>query len=474
MSFNPKASTDRFYGAMGQAPPMFKRYVETTFLPELKKPFVRGGPMRQVRKKVVQEAVDALQCYGALNAPDAAAKRHDFEVAFRRVFNEGLPPNSPGAGVQVAKMKLINAKLNILKVKLLLLSHWERAVQEGLVPGKMSDDPNEFEKQMFLFNLYQFEAVKVKPVLQIMLNDARDVLDTKIYRTTMDSWVGADTTVLKEFSSTEVSKAVKFEATARAGFQGNAKFELEYRGLKGEMTGEVFAGIRAKLQAEGKIAPGQVSVSGNVHVDIGLLIKGDAKFDVLDLFEVNASAEGLAGAQLDVGGKIVASYDGVEFEIHGEAFAGVRIKGQATGKLKLGGREITSVKVEGAAWAGAGASAAAGFKCSVFGEISFKLKAGAAVGVGAEGGFALSLDPRAIQYGTLNLIWIYAAEHGVKNKGRVHFLPLEENHKMGEAATTALKGMITELQHQHAREFQQLEQWELIQEKMLRGRVIGA
>ena len=202
---------------------------------------------------------------------------------------------------------------------------------------------------------------------------------------------------------------------------------------------------------------------------MGIIIKGDAKFNIIDLLEINANAEALAGAQLKAGGKFIVSYEGVEVELKAEAFAGLKIKGSVSGKLTLGGRDITTLKVAGQAWAGAGATGEIGFKCSIFGEIHFKLNAGAAVGVGAEGGFAVTLDPKAITYGTLNLVWVYASEHGIKNKGRVHFLPLEENLNMSNMATTALKGMMTELGQQEGDEIDKLQRWNLIQSKMVNG-----
>ncbi|MFT5434152.1 MAG: hypothetical protein ACI9OJ_004865 [Myxococcota bacterium] len=325
---------------------------------------------------------------------------------------------------------------------------------------------------IFLENLYGQPATVVKPILQILLNDARGVLDAPMFSLTKEAKLVLEASY--ELKRDNINGIVQLKAEATAGFVGEAKFEVNYKGLKGEMSGEVFAGIRAKLEAEGKIRPGQVSLSGNVHVDIGLVVEGKAHFDIGNLLELDASGTALAGAQLDVGGKIVASYDGVEFELHADVFAGVRIHGKASGTLKLGNRNITTVKVEGSAWAGAGASAAIGFKCSVFGEISFKLKAGAAVGVGASGGVALTLDPMAIQYGTLNLVWIYASEHGIKGKGRVHFLPLEENQKMSEMASKALAEMIAELKHQNAGEMEQLQRWNLIQNKVINNRHVTA
>ena len=474
MSFSKTATLEAFYNALGQPEPAFRQHVEQRFLHDLKKPVVKGGATPWTRKEVIQEAVDAMQCYGALDAKDAAGKRLAFETAYRSTFKDMLPPNTPGSGVQAAKMKLIKAKLNILAEKLRLLEHWQRANLDGLVPDNLSADDDEFRRQMFLFNLFQFHPTKVKPVLQLLLNDARDVLDTPALRGGVETWMGADASFSRSFDSTSISKTVKVEAAARAGFQGNAKFEINYDGLKGELSAEVFAGIRAKMQAEGKITPDQIALSGNVHVDIGIVITGEAKFDILDILEIQAKAEALAGAQLDVGGKLIVRYGGVELDLHAEAFAGVRITGEASGSLKLGDRQITTLKLQGQAWAGAGASGSLGFKCSVFGEVSFNLSAGAAVGVGASGGIALTLDTQAIQYGALNLAWVYAAEHGIKGNGRVHFLPLEENQKMSEKVAVALEGMISELKNQNVAEMERFRRWHLIQTRMINGRSVGA
>ena len=459
MSLNIKSSMKRFYENLGRSAVVFKQHVDGEFLPELKKPFIRGGARKAQRKQAVQEAVDAIQCYGELNSSDAASKRLAFENSYRAIFKEGLPANSPTSGVQSSKIKLIAAKHNILLSKLRLLKHW-KACNEGYTPLELGADwKNHF--------LYQFESTKVKPILQILLNDARDVLEKKTFTANCVKWLGTEAVSNMSFTSTNISQTVKFDAMARAGFEGSTNVQIEYKKLKGELNASVFAGARGRVEGEASFAPNQVSLAGKVQVDVGIVLNADAKFNINDILEFEATAEGLAGAQLNVGGKIVVSYQGVELQLDADAFAGLRIKGSAAGTLKLGGREISKIELSGAAWAGAGVSGSLGFKCSVFGDISFNLQFGAAVGVGAEGGISVNLDPSAIKYGALNLIYIYAAEHGIKNRGRTLLLPLEENQKMGDKAIAAIKGMMNELKQQNMEEIEQLIRWNRIKRSLI-------
>ena len=169
MSINQKASLDLFYASMGKPAAVFRQQVDSVFLPDLKKPFIRGGPTRSVRRKIIQEAVDALQCYGQLgkNTADAATKRSHFETSFRTVFKEGLPANSPSAGVQAVKMKLIAAKYNILLEKLCLLSYWEEVGVGTADPDEnTSTDVREWQTHF----LYHCDPVKVRPILQVLIN----------------------------------------------------------------------------------------------------------------------------------------------------------------------------------------------------------------------------------------------------------------------------------------------------------------
>jgi hypothetical protein len=163
---------------------------------------------------------------------------------------------------------------------------------------------------------------------------------------------------------------------------------------------------------------------------------------------------------------VTVDYNGVKVKVGAEAFAGVRVSASAHGTLKLGGREITTAKVTGSAMAGAGGSAEAHFECSIFGKVSFGAKAGAVVGVGGEVDTAISIDFHNIHWGAANLFWTYVNENGFKNKGKVWFLPVEENVQMCVRARDALFKMMGTLYQQNEAELAVLERWKMIERRV--------
>jgi hypothetical protein len=136
------------------------------------------------------------------------------------------------------------------------------------------------------------------------------------------------------------------EATASASFTGT--------GVEGQA--EVFAG--AKASAEGSINAGPVGVNG--------------------------SAEGMAGANAGVNGSV--GKDGVN--LGAEAFAGA--KGSVEGGADIGGIGVSGT-AEG--WAGAGAEAGVDMGMNEEGKFEIGANAGAAVGLGGELGFKVTVDP---------------------------------------------------------------------------------
>lgn len=462
MSHNIQKSIDGFYTALGQPTMQFQRFVEGEFLPKLKAPMLRGGPSKQKRKEAIKEAVDAMQMYGSINTMDAAEKRMKFETAFRNVFKgEMLPPNTPGGGVAVAKMKLLEAKYGILEEKFRLLDYWQ-AVATGTTEPEYPPGGAHWSTH----ELLQHDPTKVRPILELLLDDAKAVLNSNHFSAGMEMWRGAQATVKKEFTKDHISRTLNFEATAKAGAEIKGEIEMVYEGLKVNANAELFAGARGSAHANLNLTPTEISMGMGFECELAVHFKANATIDVLDVLEVEVELDALAGALASGEASFKLTPTGVKAKVGAEAFAGVRVSGSAKGTLKIGGREITSAKVKGDLQAGVGASGEASFECDIFGKMSFGAKGGLTVGVGGNVDGLITVDFHNIAWGSANLFWVAVNELGYKKKGKVWFLPVEENVQMALKARDALFLIMGDLYRQNEAEVAILERWSRIKRRV--------
>ncbi|MEP1445376.1 MAG: hypothetical protein ABJK37_04565 [Paraglaciecola sp.] len=463
MSFNSKTCLDQFYTAMTKPPFDFQYHCQNTFFPELKKSFLKGGPYKSTRKKVIQEAIDAMQVYGKLSPKAAAGMRYTFETTYRSFFTSHLPANTPSAAVQATKMELIDAKYYVLTEKFLLLDYWQ-AVAAGTTEPNYPDDGGHWA----MHELMQFDPVKVRPILEILLADAAIVLKKQHFTTEMSLWKGADYQVKKSYTKTGMAKTLCFDASARAGMEMKGQLDMQYSGLKVHADAELFAGARGRVQGNVNVSQSGFSAKGKVEAELGIHFKTNVSCDVFDVLEAGIEIDALAGALASAEAEFTIDYNGVKVKVGAEAFAGVKVTAAAHGTLKLGGREITKAKVTATAMAGIGGSAGAHFECSLFGNVSFGAKAGAVMGVGASVDTAISIDFHNIHWGAANLFWTYVNEHGFKNKGKIWFLPVKENVEMCLLARQALFKMMGDLYAENESELALLERWKMIERNVPR------
>lgn len=462
MSHKTDAALDAFYTALGKPSAQFQQHVEKEFLPKLSAPVFRGGVSQHQRKKVIQEAVDALQVYGAINVMDAAEKRMKFETTFRKAFpGKSLPPNTPGAGVQAAKMKLIEAKYAILEEKFKLLDYWS-----GVATGATEPDYPADGAHWATHELLQFDPLKVRPILEILLDDAKAVLSRQHYSADLEVWRGAEAMRRTEFTKDKISRTLNFEAQARAGVDMKGSLQMEYTGLKVVANAELFAGARAGAHGQLKLTPSEISMGIGFECMLGVNFKADVAIDVLDVLELEGKLDALAGAIAKGEASFSLTPTGAKGKVGGELFAGVQVSASAKGTLKLGQRPITSAKIKGVAAAGIGVSGKASFECDIFGKMSFGAKGGVTYGVGGDVSTDVTIDFHNIAWGAGNLFWIYVNEAGFKGKGKVWFLPVEENVQMANRARDALFKIMGDLYRQNEAEVAVLERWNRIQRRV--------
>lgn len=447
---------------MSKSPYDFQYHLQNEFFPTLKKPHIRGGPSLGKRKKIIQEAVDALQIYGTMNVTAASDLRYRFETTYRSFFKSPLPANTPTAGVQLARMRLVEKKFFALEEKFRLLDYWQ-AVAVGYAEPDFGEDGAHWEKHVFLAYT---DPTKVRPVLELMLDDAANVLAKQQFTADMNTWKGADYSVNKSFTKEGMARTLCFDAQARAGIMLKGQMDMQYSGIKVHGDAEFFAGIMGKVGAKAVLDQTGVSLKGNIEAELGIHFKANVNCDIFDVLDMGLEVDALAGAIFKAEGELTVNYQGVAVKVSAEVFAGVRASATAHGTLKIGGRQVTKAKITGTVMAGAGASAGAQFKCGLFGDVSFGAKAGSVLGVGGQVDTAITVDFKAIYWGAANLIWTYANEHGFNNRARVHFLPVEENVQMALLAREQLWKMMSEAYLQHSAEADILERWKMIEKRV--------
>lgn len=452
---------DKFYRAVGMPVNKFSLAMEQDFIKTLTDWKIFGGASTSERKKAIQEAVDALEIYRNLGYPEGAVKQSNFHAAFKKHYrSEELPQPSPSVRAVVQNMKKIEAHYNIVMKKFMLLDYWE-AVAVGTTEPELPEDGAHWSLHFFL----NYDPLKVRPILELMLEDAKSIL-SKPYSTSLETWRGADASSNFEFTKDSMSLAIKAEAAAKVGVEVKGQFDMEYKGFKMHADAELFAGARASATGELNLTPSSLDAKGSVEVEVGIRFKSNVNIDVLDILEIEASVDGIAGALAKAEAEISISETGVKLKVSAEAFAGVKITGQAAGKLKFGGREIMKGTAKASASAGIGASAEAHFECDIFGKVGFGAKAGATLGLGAEAGAALSIDFHNARWGAYNLFWAAVNDTGFKNKGKVWFLPLEENVEMCRKSREAMFKMLGGIYQNNEAQIAKLDTWNVLESKV--------
>jgi len=450
-----------FYKTLALPSAQFGPQVKKEFLAKIKKWKVLGGASKTERKKDVAEAINALEVYkGMPGITDGAQKITTFKKIVGELWKGEPIPAPSGVSTIQTSMKRTEALYNIIMAKFALLDYWE-----GVATGKTEPEYPEDGTLWRLHEFLQFEPTKVRPVLEMMLQDAANLL-TKPWSATLEPWCGATASHSFSYTKESIGRTIKAEATAKVGAQVEGKFEVEYKKLKLVANAEAFAGAKAK--ASGKIVQTATSVNakGEVEVEIGVRIKADVNVNIGDALELSAEGEAFAGALANASAEIFVSASGVKIDLSAEAFAGARIKGEASGKLSLGGREIMTAKAKGSLTAGAGASAELNFECSVFGKVSFGAAAEATLGLGAGGGAKFSVDFHNVKWGMANLFWAYVNEKGFKNQGKVWLLPVDENAKMCVKARDILFKQLGELYQKNEDSLAALDAWKVLENKI--------
>jgi hypothetical protein len=444
---------DKFYTLLGSPAGQFQQKIDNEFIQLLAKWQIMGGAAVTERKKSIQEAVDALAVYKAMGFPDAAVKKAAFTTAYAKHIKGAVPPASADVLLLTQEMKQTEAQYNILLAKFMLLDYWE-GVAKGVREPEYPPDGGHWALHEFL----NFEPQKVRPILELMLDDAKSVL-SKPYSMSLEKWYGVDAGKSVSFTKDSMSAAIKAEAFAKAGAEVKGEFELEYKGFKMQASAELFAGARAQASGAATVLPTSVAAKASVEVEVGIRLKGNLNIDILDVLELEAGLDALVGALANAEVEFELGLTGVKLAAKAEAFAGARITGEAKSTLKIGGRDILSGKATGSLSAGVGASAEANIQCDIFGKVGFGAKAGVTLGLGAEAGAELTVDFHNVRWGAANLFWAYLNEQGWKNKGKVWFLPVEENVQMCGKARDALFTMLGDVYRKHEDALAKLNAW---------------
>ncbi len=454
------AHVDKFYQALGKSRLEFEIAMERDFIGNLAQWRIRGGASTSQRKKAVQEAVDALEVYARVCFIDGDRKRKIFRRVFYRHYKNEILPEPSNVWHVVEEMKKLEAHYNILMAKFCLLDYWCAVVNNTVTPDYEALGPH-WALQEFL----NFDPVKVRPILELLLKDAEAVL-SKPYSASLEKWRGYKAESSLTRNKTEMADVINAEATfcASAGVRGN--FDLEYKGFKINAKSELLARANASANGEICITPAMLTANANVEVDVTVRLTGQVNVDVLDILQLEAGIEGIAGALAKAGVELEHSVTGVKLTISAEAFAGLKISGTAKATLTLGGRPVISGQAEASAYAGIGASAGVNFECGLFGKVSFGAKAGAVVGIGAEAEAMLTLDFHNARWAAETIFWARLRQAGFKNKGRVWLLPLKENHLMAAKCREELFKMMGQLYNNNEADLDKLDAWHLLEKRV--------
>lgn len=451
-----------FYEALAGSDAMFQSRVEREFFDK-----VHAGTFgwatgdKAVKAAAYQEAVDALEIYSSVSGSDFKRTAFGYVAQVRK---KNLPRPSPTVTQQIQAMKRVRAQNNAIERKFRLLSYW-LSVAQGEAEPEMPADGKHWKLPYFL----NFDPLKVRPVLELLHADAAKILNKKSWDATLEKWYGVDASKNFTFDQTAIETAIEAEAIARIGAEVKGEISVEYKGFKLKASAEAFAGARAQAKGQlyGRSGPAfEYSAKGEVEVEVGIRIKADVSAEVGSVLDATVAVDAIAGALANAKAEATVSYQGVHFEVGAEVFAGARISGSAEGTFKISNRPVFSAKVEGSASAGVGAEAKAHFTCGLFGKVSMGAKAGVTVGLGASLGTAFSVDIHNLAWGAANAYWLMLNEAGYKNKGKVWFLPVQENVEMCKTVMDDMMRLLNTLNLQHEAHAAALQEWNLIEERI--------
>jgi hypothetical protein len=158
-------------------------------------------------------------------------------------------------------MKILDAKYYVLTEKFLLLDYWQ-AVAVGSIEPDYPQDGSHWAMHEFM----QFDPVKVRPILEILLADAASVLRKQQFTSEMSLWKGADYQVNKSFTKVGMARTLCYDASARAGVEMKGKLEMQYSGLKVHADAELFAGARASVKSKVDISQSMTYIDTHVNL----------------------------------------------------------------------------------------------------------------------------------------------------------------------------------------------------------------
>lgn len=462
MTKNTINKIDTFYKALGAPKEQFKTKMKNELLITSGTLQTFFGRSKSPGKPVIQEAVDALEVYRYLGFPDGYEKKKIFKSVYFEKYRKAAPEPSPKAVFLGKHMKKIEAHHNILFAKFSLLDYWI-GVGNNSVQPQYHKAPASWATHEFL----NFSSKQVRTILELMIRDAEKIVQQKIYDVSLEQWRGVKAERSMERTKTEMSDVIKAEATLNASVGVRGTVKMEYKGFALQGTAALEARANAHVKAERNLTPGKVELNASASLDVTIRTSANVNIDVLDILQMEAGIEGVVGALAEAGVEMVVTATGAKVNLSAEAFAGARLTGQGKGTLTLDGKEVAGAEGTFSAMAGVGASGSLNFKCGLFGNVAFGAKAGAAIGIGAEGGFTIKLDPHNMKSVAVMIVIEGLHRNGFKNKGKKWFLPLEENYAMATKCQKILGKMIHDLYNQNEHQIEQLEAWRRLERRVV-------
>jgi len=441
---------------------------------------VIGGPSSKERKALAQEFLQFLYVYKQMleklthgtRSPEPAQvlqKMTDFNAEYKRQFGSLLDMpilRLPSELASVADKMAVNAvRRDLIVRKKQLLKFWMDGLRNG----------SEYMEDVSLSLQYMGnnEPAKVRLFLDVLCKDL-----SKIRFADPRPWLQVSTqgeTGLMRggengkfskvtWTDEEFKKAVKAEVAVGYGVQRQGECVLEITGLRAEFKADAFIGGSFKAEAAATRERGKgVEVKASVEAMIGVKIKVDAKIDVADIFLIEASAEAFAGAMASADVEFSATVDGVKLGLKAEAFAGARIKGEASLSLRMCGYDIIKGTAKGSLSAGVGASFSLEFESSAFGGSKLGIEADLTVGLGAGGGgeFTVYQDNIGRAFNSLyySAYLTLLGQSKERDTWRTYFRDLEDNQILFERADKIVDEALTGCYIEYQTNFTQLQAW---------------
>lgn len=439
-----------------------------------------GGPSSKERKALAQEFLQFLFVYkqmlekltrGTQSTEPAQVlqKMTDFNTEYKRQFGSFLDmPNLrlPSELASAADKMAVNAvRRDLIVRKKQLVKYWIDGLRD--FPEHIDD------ASISLQYMGNNEPAKVRLFLDVLCKDLSKIkvgdprpwlqtsgqIETGLMRGGENGKFGKVTWTNEEFK-----KAVKAEASVGYGVSAKGECVLEITGLRAEFKAEAFAGASASIEGQATYERGKgVEVKGSVEAMVGVKIKVDANIDVADIFLIEASAEAFAGAMASAEVEFIATVDGVKFKLEAEAFAGARIKGEASLSLRMCGYDIIKGTAKGSLSAGVGASFSMEFESSAFGGSKLGIETELTVGVGAGGGgeFTVYQDNLGRAFNSLfySGYLTLLGRSSERDTWRTYFRDLEDNQILFERADKIIDEALVGCYIEHQTSFTHLQAW---------------